>query len=38
MKGTNMNEALYEYLTEVSTEYQDEYNRLMELIELEELL
>ncbi len=33
-----MNEALYEYLTEVSEEYQDEYNRLIELIKLEELL
>ena len=35
MKGMNMNEALYEYLSEVSSEYQDEYNRLMELMEEE---
>lgn len=33
-----MNEALFEYLTEVSSEYQDEYDRLMGLIELEDLL
>jgi hypothetical protein len=38
MKGIIMNEALFEYLTEVSSEYQDEYDRLMELMELEDLL
>ena len=33
-----MNEALFEYLTEVSSEYQDEYDRLMELMDLEDLI
>lgn len=30
-------ETVYEYLTEVSTEYLDEYEKLMEQIRLEEI-